>query len=75
MTKEQAKKAAEDVFARFKEEGNAFVTADGQVFFDEKHAQNHARSNRGKKELEVFTFLRSAGESKDEGKTIKGEKA
>jgi hypothetical protein len=36
------KKTAQSVFERYKLVDKVFVTTDGQVFFDEVHAKNHA---------------------------------
>ena len=74
MNSEQAKKIADDVFARFKKVDKTFVAADGQAFFDEMHAKSHAVNNRSEKELKVFTFLRDVAKAGDGKETSKGDK-
>lgn len=56
MTKENAKKVADDIFARYKNETEVFVTSDGQAFVNEIHAKNHANSKGKGAKLEIFTF-------------------
>ncbi|MDR1155290.1 MAG: hypothetical protein LBL04_11335 [Bacteroidales bacterium] len=64
----ELKITASDVFERFPNENKVFVTSDGQAFFDETHAKNHARNNRTGKELKIETFLRE-DKKKDAEKT------
>jgi hypothetical protein len=64
----ELKMIANDVFKRFPNEDKVYVTSDGQAFFDETHAKNHARDNRTGKELKIETFLRE-DEKKEAEKT------
>jgi hypothetical protein len=74
MTKEGAKKVAKDVFARYPNEMKVFVTSDGQAFFLEMHAKNHASGNRTGKELKVEMFLREeVTEKPAKDETVKPE--
>lgn len=57
-TKEELKSVAADIFSRYPKAEKVFVTGDGQAFFEEIHAKNHANINRSKKELPVTKFLR-----------------
>lgn len=54
MSKVDLKKTAQSVFERYKLVDKVFVTTDGQVFFDEVHAKNHAARN----DIDVETFRR-----------------
>lgn len=54
MSKVDLKKTAQSVFERYKLVDKVFITTDGQVFFDEVHAKNHATA----KDLDVETFRR-----------------
>ncbi|MDR0872990.1 MAG: hypothetical protein LBN27_05920 [Prevotellaceae bacterium] len=63
MIKENAKKVADDIFARYKNETEVFVTSDGQAFVNEIHAKNHANSKGAK--LEIFPFQKDAQKSTD----------
>lgn len=78
MSKEQFKTTAKDVFDRFPEAEEVFVTADGQAFTNSHHAKNHASNNRTKETLEVHKFLRSEMKKEvvknDGSKTPKGDK-
>lgn len=56
---DKLKITAGDVFRRFPKENKVFVTSDGQAFFDETHAKNHATNNRRGNVLKIETFLRS----------------
>jgi len=56
---------ANDIFNRFPKENKVFITSDGQAFFSEAYARNHAKTNRTGKELKLETFLRE-GEAKAE---------
>lgn len=49
---------AQDIFSRYANAQKVFVTSDGQGFFDERMAKNHARSNRSGQELKVHEFER-----------------
>jgi hypothetical protein len=66
MTKEDAKKVARDIFARYPNEKKVFVTSDGQAFFREMHAKNHANGNRAGKELKIEEVLRNDVAEKNE---------
>jgi hypothetical protein len=59
MAKDQFKPVAKDVFERFPEADECFITGDGQSFLNSHHAKTHATTNRTKQQLEVHTFLRS----------------
>ncbi|MDR1172278.1 MAG: hypothetical protein LBL24_07490 [Bacteroidales bacterium] len=52
------KRTAADIFKRYPKEDRVFITGDGQAFFSEADAGNHARRNRTGKELTVSKFLR-----------------
>jgi len=58
-TKNELKSVAEDIFKRYPKAEKVYVTGDGQAFFEQSIAKNHAISNRSKKELSVSTFLRA----------------
>lgn len=70
MKKEELKKVADDVFKRYPKENKVYVTSDGQAFFDESHAKNHARVNRTGKELELEIFSRPNKTGKAPGNAI-----
>lgn len=63
------KTIAKGVFDRFPKEDKVFVTSDGQAFFDEVHAKNHAIKNHTGKELKLETFLREDKSNGDAPKT------
>ncbi|MDR1116225.1 MAG: hypothetical protein LBL33_08805 [Tannerella sp.] len=69
MDKSKLKEITDSVFKRYPGVDRAFVTSDGQVFFDEAHAKNHAAPNKKRKELEMEKVLR--GEKKEAAKTAK----
>jgi hypothetical protein len=77
MTKEDVKKVARGIFERYPNEKKVFVTSDGQAFFQEMHAKNHANGNRTRKELKIETVLRDDVVVKPEkpasNKTVKPE--
>ncbi|GHV40440.1 hypothetical protein FACS1894179_06980 [Bacteroidia bacterium] len=56
MDKSELKKVADSVFERYPNVDKVFVTSDGQAFFEEAHAKNHAAQNKKHKELEIETF-------------------
>lgn len=58
MEKAQMQKVASSTFDRYKDKDKVYVTSDGQAFFDEVHATNHAAKNRTGKELGLETFRR-----------------
>jgi len=58
MDKSELKKVADSVFERYPNVDKVFVTSDGQAFFEEAHAKNHAAPNKKHKELEIETFRR-----------------
>ncbi len=64
MDKSELKKIGDSVFKRYPNVDKVFVTSDGQAFFEEAHAKNHAAPNKKHKELEVET-LRRKEESKN----------
>jgi hypothetical protein len=57
-TKNELKSTAADIFKRYPKADRVFVTGDGQAFFNEADAGNHARRNRTGKELTLSKFLR-----------------
>jgi beta-glucosidase/6-phospho-beta-glucosidase/beta-galactosidase len=59
---EEFKKTANGIFNRFKDKDKVFITSDGQAFFLESDAKNHALKNRTGKELKLEVFLREAVE-------------
>lgn len=61
MAKLDLQKIADDFFKRYRKIDKVFITTDGQPFTDEMYAKNHAQS----KDLEVGTFRRNGGDSKD----------
>jgi hypothetical protein len=67
MTKENAKKVADDVFKRYPNEKEIFVTSDGQAFFNEVHAKNHSLKNRTGKKLEIFFFQKEDAKTDNAG--------
>ena len=69
MDKTAMKKVADDVFERYPEADKVHVTSDGQSFFDEVFAKNHAAPQKGRKELALETFCRE--ENSTEFKTAK----
>lgn len=54
MEKKDLQKVADSVFERYKRVNKVFITSDGQAFFDEAYAKNHADA----KDLDVETFRR-----------------
>lgn len=54
MEKKDLQKVADSVFERYKQIGKVFITSDGQAFFEEAYAKNHAAT----KDLDVETFRR-----------------
>lgn len=56
-------KVAKSTFDRYKDKDKVFVTSDGQAFFDEGHARNHAVKNRTGKELGLDIFRRDEPKS------------
>ena len=76
MAKDQFKPVAKDVFERFPDADECFITADGQSFLNSHHAKTHATNNRTKQQLEVHTFLRSELKEKTQApKTPEAPKA
>ncbi|MDU1892752.1 MAG: hypothetical protein E6767_18890 [Dysgonomonas sp.] len=65
MNKTELKKLADSVFKRHANVDKVFATSDGQVFFEEAHAKNHAAPSKKHKELEVTTFRRKEKEDLD----------
>ena len=60
---EKIEKIANDIFNRFKNKEKVFITSDGQAFFVEADAKNHALKNRTGKELKLEVFLREGKKS------------
>lgn len=54
MEKKDLQKVADSVFERYKRIDKVFITSDGQAFFEEAYAKNHAAA----KDLDVETFRR-----------------
>jgi hypothetical protein len=69
MDKSKLKEITDSVFKRYPGVDSIFVTSDGQAFFDEAHAKNHAAPRKNRKELELVKVLR--GEKKEAAKTAK----
>jgi hypothetical protein len=46
---------AQDIFKRYPEKDEVFITSDGTPFFHEPHAKNHANKNK----LRIETVLRT----------------
>ena len=65
MNDPKLKETAESVFKRYPRVDKVFVTSDGQAFFDESNARNHAIPNKRHKELKVETFHREDPEKKE----------
>ncbi|GAB6123076.1 hypothetical protein [Dysgonomonas termitidis] len=63
MDTAELKKTADSVFKRYPKVDKVYITTDGQPFFDEVHAKNHA----AKKELDVETFRRKEAGAADIG--------
>jgi hypothetical protein len=61
MDKSKLKETADSVFKRYPGVNKVYVTSDGQAFFDEVHAKNHAAPQKKRGELEVEKFLRDEG--------------
>jgi hypothetical protein len=67
VSKEKAAGIAAEIFKSYPRSKKVIVTSDGQAFIADEGdaaAKNHARNNRYKKELELYTFLRA--EEKEE---------
>lgn len=54
MEKKDLQKVADSVFERYKRIDKVFITSDGQAFFEEAYAKNHAAT----KDLDIETFKR-----------------
>lgn len=71
------KETAASIFDRYPQENKVFVTSDGQAFFDEAHAKNHAAAVKGRGELDIQTFRRNEAaedaEDKEAGKAASGQ--
>lgn len=72
MDKSKLKEIADSVFKRYPKIDKVFATSDGQAFFDNAHAKNHAVPNKKHKELKVEEFLRNGGTSEN-AKTLIAE--
>lgn len=74
MNKLELKEITDSVFKRYPNVDKVFATSDGQVFFNEVHAKNHAAPKKKREELEIEKFIRKAEaktETKAETKTTK----
>ena len=69
MDKSKLKELTDSVFKRYPRVDKVYVTSDGQVFFQEVHAKNHAAPRKNRKELEIEPVLRN--EKKETVKTAK----
>ncbi len=70
MNKDKMQELAEDIFNRYPNQNSVYVSSDGQAFFDQSHAMNHARKNRTGKELKVESFKRPDSKTeKEDSKT------
>ncbi|WP_165025629.1 hypothetical protein [Dysgonomonas sp. ZJ279] len=67
MAKLNLKTISESVFKRYPNTDKVFVTSDGQAFFCEADAKNHAAKNRSGKELDVEMFRKDDGATFDLG--------
>lgn len=74
MTDQEIKAIADDIFERYPDQLKVYVTTDGQAFFVESDAKNHANNNRGGDQLEVKAFLRPFKIDSDETPEVKDEK-
>lgn len=61
MTKAELQKSANSVFDRYKKVDKVYITTDGQAFFEESHAKNHATA----KDLDVESFRRKNADTND----------
>lgn len=61
------KEIAEDIFKRHPKTDKVFITSDGQAFFDEAHAKNHAVPNKKRTaELDIESFRRNVEKVEDD---------